>query len=162
MHYARLPRRSMPNAVQCGSKFWHWSQCTSIPIIADQCYGDQRGFLDRTDRDSPEYGNMNNWTNNLSLGKKIRQITVLVQYVYFVLITLWDQLLNKITAYKFMPKHMIGMCILWWFISFEILRGWRNGKLKLEFLGRGPKRKIIHQGADLFHLRSWRGFRMEN
>ncbi len=30
-----LPR-SMPNADQCRSKSWHWSQCRSIPINADQ------------------------------------------------------------------------------------------------------------------------------
>ncbi len=37
--YTGLPR-SMPNAInanQCWSKFWHWSQCRSIPINADQC-----------------------------------------------------------------------------------------------------------------------------
>ncbi len=31
----RLPR-SMPNADQCRPKFWHWSQCWSIPIGIDR------------------------------------------------------------------------------------------------------------------------------
>ncbi len=37
------PISFMPNADQCRSKFWHWSQCRSVPInalrgISDRCH----------------------------------------------------------------------------------------------------------------------------
>ncbi len=35
LQWSRLPR-SLPNADQCRSKFWHWSRCRSIPTNADR------------------------------------------------------------------------------------------------------------------------------
>ncbi len=40
-----LPR-SMPNADQCPSKFWHWSQCRSIPINGNQFWSIPLNFTD--------------------------------------------------------------------------------------------------------------------